>query len=247
MGTTAVMKQRRVGKPGGEQTGKQRGTVSEAERLMSGISGSALAVYGLKRRDWGGVALALIGGGLLYHSLNGQQALAHALGISPVLSTHSEQYVEVVKSVTINRPVEEVYRFWRNFENLPRFMRHLTSVEVLAEKRSRWTAHAPGGMTLTWEADIVNEKDKTLIAWQSVEGSDVNHRGIVRFAPASQGRGTEVLVELEYEPIAGVLGTAVAKLFGEEPNQQVEEDIRRFKQIMEAGEIPTTEGQARGR
>jgi uncharacterized membrane protein len=231
---------------GDEQTGTQRGIVSDAERLVSGIGGSALAVYGFKRRDWPGLALALIGGGLLYHSLNGQRALAHALGISPVLSTHGEQYVEVVKSVTINRPVEEVYRFWRNFENLPRFMRHLTSVEVLNEKRSRWTANAPGGMTITWEADIVNEKNNTLIAWQSVEGSDINHRGIVRFASAPQGRGTEVVVELEYEPIAGLLGTAVAKLFGEEPNQQVEDDIRRFKQFMEAGEIPTTDGQARG-
>ena len=102
-------------------------------------------------------------------------------------------------------------------------------------------------MEIAWEADIINEKENELIAWQSVEGSDIHHWGIVRFVPAPGGRGTEVKVELEYEPIAGLLGAAVAKLFGEEPNQQVEDDIRRFKQVMEAGEIPTTDGQPKGR
>jgi uncharacterized membrane protein len=221
--------------------------VSDGERMLSGIGGGILTLYGLKRMDWSGVALALVGGGLLYRALTGHSPLYHALGITTVTSTQGRQLVEVVKTVTINRAPEEIYRFWRNLENLPCFMTHLKTVEVLDDARSRWTADSPAGGSVTWEARIVNEKENELIAWQSLEGADVRHWGIVRFRPAPGGRGTEVKVELEYEPIGGTLGTAVAKLFGEEPAQQVEEDLRRFKQMMEAWEVPTTKGQPRGR
>jgi uncharacterized membrane protein len=220
--------------------------VSDGERFFAGLGGTALLLYGLRRRSWEGKALALLGGGLLYHGLSGQSPLYRALGFHTVRSTHGRQLLEVVKVMTVDRPVEEAYRYWRHFENLPRFMRHVKSVEIIDDKHSMWTASAPGGTSVTWKAEIVNEKPNELIAWQTVEDSAIRHWGIVRFTPAPGDRGTEVKVELEYEPVAGTLGAAIAQLFGEEPAQQVEEDLRRFKRIMEAGEIPTTEGQPAG-
>ncbi|HEX5580384.1 MAG TPA: SRPBCC family protein, partial [Gemmatimonadaceae bacterium] len=144
---------------------------------------------------------------------------------------------ERVESVTILSPREEVYEFWRDFQNLPRFMRHLESVRVLDDRRSHWVARAPAGRTVEWEAEIVEDRPNELIAWRSVAGADVDNAGHVRFSDAPGGRGTEVTVALRYDPPAGKLGAAVAKLFHEEPGQQVEEDLRRFKQVMETGDI----------
>ena len=126
-------------------------------------------------------------------------------------------------------------------------MRHLESVTVFDDKRSHWIVKAPADRHIEWDAEIVNEKVNQLIAWQSCEGADIDHWGVVRFTPAPGGRGTEVTVELEYEPIAGSFSAMIAKLFGEEPAQQIEEDLWRFKQLMEAGDVPTTKGQPRGK
>jgi uncharacterized membrane protein len=210
--------------------------VSNSERWVSSLCGVALLSYGLKRRGWGSFALGMMGAGLLLHGLSGRNWLYDALGIRMVRTTRGRQLVEVIKTMTINRRPDEVYEFWRNFENLPRFMRHLQFVKVLDEKRSLWVANAPGGITVKWEAKIVNEKPNELIAWESVEGADIRHWGVVRFFPVLGGKGTEIKVELEYEPIGGTMGTALAKIFGEEPAQQIEEDLHRFKQVMEAGE-----------
>lgn len=125
-------------------------------------------------------------------------------------------------------------------------MSHLESVEVLSDKHSRWRAKAPAGLSVEWEAEIVNEQPNALIAWQSREGSSISHWGAGRFNPAPGDRGTEVTVELEYEPLAGATGAVLVKLFGEEPSQQIETDLRRFKQVMETGEVPTTMGQPQG-
>jgi uncharacterized membrane protein len=154
-----------------------------------------------------------------------------------------------VKKVTIiNRPAEELYKFWRNFENLPRFMEHLVSVKGGAEnQRSRWIARAPGGATVEWDAEIVNERQNELIAWRSLPGSDVANAGSVRFEPCPDGRGTFVKIELEYDPPGGQLGAKFARLFGEAPEQQIADDLRRFKQLMETGEVSTTKGQPAGR
>jgi len=133
----------------------------------------------------------------------------------------------------VSRPVSEVYHFWRNFENLPRFMDHLESVTVLDENRSQWVAKAPAGMRVEWEATIHNEIENELIAWRSLPGADVNNAGSVHFTPVGEGQ-TEVRVVLSYEPPAGKVGATVAKLLGEEPSTQVEDDLRRFKQVMEA-------------
>ena len=220
--------------------------IADVERLICGITGTAFLVHGVKRRGWEGAATALLGAALLYMGATGRNALYRNLGIHLVRTTTGRQRCEVIKSMTINRPIGELFAFWRDLRNLPRFMSHLTSVEVLSDKRSRWKAKGPGGLPVEWEAEIVNEKVDALIAWQSCDGSSVANWGVVRFSPAPGGRGTEISVQLEYEPIGGSTGVALAKLFGEEPSQQIEEDLRRFKQIMEAGEIPTTAGQPRG-
>jgi uncharacterized membrane protein len=146
--------------------------------------------------------------------------------------------------ITVNRPTEEVYEFWRNFENLPRFMRHLESVKVLDNGRSRWKAMAPAGMSVEWEAEMTEDRPGELISWRSLPGSQVRNAGTVRFSSAPGGRGTEVRVDLEYAPPAGMVGTMVAKLFREEPGQQVHDDLRHFKQVLELGEIVLSDASA---
>ena len=143
----------------------------------------------------------------------------------------------VRKSITVAAQPEEVYAFWRDFQNLPRFMKHLESVQVLDEKRSRWVATAPAGKTVEWEAEMTEDRPNEEIAWRSVEGSDVHHEGRVRFLRAPRDMGTEIHVEMRYDPPGGVIGRTIAKLFIEEPGQQVAGDLRRFKQVMEAGEV----------
>jgi uncharacterized membrane protein len=145
--------------------------------------------------------------------------------------------VQVTKAITINRPVNEIYGFWRNFQNLPRFMDHLESVQVLDDRRSRWKAKAPAGTTVEWEAEINEDRPDQLISWRSLPDATVTNAGAVRFSPAPGNRGTEIIVDMRYDPPGGIIGAAFAKLFGEEPNQQVEDDLRRFKQVIETGEI----------
>ncbi|HWP42436.1 MAG TPA: SRPBCC family protein [Blastocatellia bacterium] len=142
-----------------------------------------------------------------------------------------------VETITINRPPEEVYGFWRDFQNLPRFMSHLESVRVIDGKRSHWVARAPAGMTVEWDAEIIEDAPNEVIAWRSLEGSGVPNAGSVRFSPAPGGRGTELRVQIEYEPPAGAIGAQIAKLTGEEPGQQLKGDLYRFKQVMETGEV----------
>lgn len=148
----------------------------------------------------------------------------------------------VSKSLIINRSPEELYRFWRDFENLPRFMKHLESVRVTADGRSHWVAKAPAGTSVEWDAEITEDRPNELIAWRSLEGSDVDNSGSVQFESAPGNRGTIVRVEIEYNPPGGVIGAAVAKLFGEEPGQQAQEDLRCLKQVMETGEVVLSDG-----
>lgn len=145
--------------------------------------------------------------------------------------------IHAKSSCIINKSPDEVYRFWRNFENLPRFMKHLESVQDLGAGRSRWTAKAPAGSTVSWEAEIVADVPGEVITWRSLQESDVDNAGAVRFERAPGNRGTIVRVNIEYKPFAGAVGAAVAKLFGEEPEQQFDDDLRRFKQVLEVGEV----------
>ncbi len=212
---------------------------SGTERWGSLIGGSALVLLGLKQRSLRGALMALAGGGLVYHGAAGKSSIQDAVGMN--------QSIKVEKTVTINKPADELYRYWHNFEYLPTFMKHLKSVKVLNGTRSHWIANAPLGTSVEWDADLVNDQENQLIAWASVEGADIDNSGFVRFTPAPGGRGTEVKVVIEYNPPGGVIAAGIAKLFGEEPEQQAGDDLRRFKQLMEAGEIATTEGQPSGR
>jgi uncharacterized membrane protein len=150
------------------------------------------------------------------------------------------------KSIIINSSPEELYQYWRDFENLPRFMHHLESVKVTGDGRSHWVATAPAGTTVEWDAEITEDRPNELIAWQSLEGADVYNRGSVRFERAPGNRGTIVRVEIDYDPPGGKLGAAVAKLFGEDPEQQVNSDLRRFKQVIETGEVVVSDATLRG-
>jgi len=227
--------------------------VGKTERLISGVAAAAVAAVGIRKRRLRPLLLP-IAGSLFSRAVTGRCAVNRAIGrnsakggrVSPVASVRRGEGVKVEKRVVVNRPVEEVYRFWRNFENLPRFMDHLESVTVLDETRSHWVAKAPAGTRVEWDASIHNEIENELIAWRSLEGADVNHAGSVHFTPAGQGQ-TEVRVVLSYEPPAGKVGAALAKLLGEEPSQQVDDDLRRLKQVLEATEIQTNSRQPAAR
>ena len=226
--------------------------VGQQERWLSSLGGGVLTLYGLRRGGFGGLLLAAAGGGLLYRGLSGHCDLYAALGINTTepqprsASVHHGAGIKLEKSVTINQPAEQLFQFWRNFENLPRFMQHLEAVQVLDERRSRWQAKAPAGTQVEWEAEIITEEPNRLLGWRSVGDSQIANAGSVRFEPLANGRGTVVKVALSYEPPGGQLGAWLAKLFGEEPEIQVEEDLRRFKQMAEAGEITTVSGQSAG-
>ncbi|MBN3883450.1 MAG: SRPBCC family protein [Nostoc sp. JL34] len=163
------------------------------------------------------------------------------------------QRIKVEKTLTINKPVEELYRFWRNFDNLPRFIKHLKEVRVYDEKRSHWISKGFLNESVEWDVVITEDRENELIAWTSVEGAAIETSGRVHFKPAPGDRGTEVKTIREFTPPGGAIGAAlakpvadIAKLFGEDPELQIKEDLRRFKMLMEAGEIATTEGQPRG-
>lgn len=155
--------------------------------------------------------------------------------------------IQVVESVIVNAKPARAYEQWRRLENLPTFMRHLERVEQKDGALSHWIARAPGGRTVEWDAEIVDETPGQVISWRSTGAADVTNSGTVRFVEEPAGRGTRIEVDLRYTPPLGGAGALVAKLFGEEPAQQLKEDLRRFKQILETGEIPTTEGQPSGR
>jgi uncharacterized membrane protein len=150
--------------------------------------------------------------------------------------------MEARTAITINASPDELYARWHDFEQLPTFMYHLESVSTTADGRSHWVAKAPAGTSVEWDAEITDDAPGQRIAWRSLEGATVENSGSIRFQPAPGGQGTEVYVELTYSPPAGALGAAVAKLFGEEPDQQISDDLRRFKQLVETGEIARSEG-----
>jgi uncharacterized membrane protein len=146
-------------------------------------------------------------------------------------------FIVLKRSITVNRSPEALYGFWKNLENLPQFMYHLQSVRNLGEGRSHWVTQGPAGTTVEWDAQITEDRPNVLLAWRSLEGADVDQSGVVRFERRPGDRGTAVRVEMQYRPPAGFAGAAVAALFNQAPEQQIYDDLRRFKQIMEIGEI----------
>jgi uncharacterized membrane protein len=242
---------------GGESAGGGVATnVGEVERWACAIGGGALALYGVTRGSLGGIALALVGAALVqrgvsghcnvYEAMNFSTAEGGALRNSENVSVPAERGTKVEKSVLINRPAAELYRYWRNFENLPRFMNHLESVTVTGGDRSHWVAKAPAGTTVEWDAEVYNEKEGELIAWRTLEGSQVASAGSVRFEEAPGGQSTLVRVSLKYDPPAGKIGALVARLFGENPEQQIDEDLERFRQLMETGNADAGRGASAG-
>lgn len=154
--------------------------------------------------------------------------------------------MEARNAITINASANAVYEYWRDFERLPTFMYHLESVQTTGDRESHWAAKAPAGRTVEWDAEITEDLPEERIAWRSLDGASVESSGWVRFKAAPGGQGTEVHVELTYSPPGGALGSLVAKLFGEEPGQQVSDDLRRLKQVLETGEIARSEGSPLG-
>ncbi|GGK29008.1 cyclase [Deinococcus malanensis] len=199
-------------------------------RMISGAAGGALLLMGLKKRGVLGLTLAGVGGYLAYRAATGQDPVMAAAGLSGNATAAKPIFVE--HSVVIDRPAQLVYAYWRKLENLPQIMSHLESVTVLDEKRSRWVAKAPLGTHVEWEAEIVNDKPGERIGWHSLPGATVDNAGSVQFE-SLPGGGTRVHVALSYRPPAGALGAAVAKLFGEEPSQQIAEDLQNFKATFE--------------
>jgi uncharacterized membrane protein len=214
--------------------------VPTAERAGSIGLGAALALYGLSRRSLGGTLLALAGGSLIFRGATGHCALYRKLGInSGRLNTDTgvpgNRGIKTEQSIEINKSPAEAYHFWRQLENLPRFMDHVETVERIDDKRSRWVVRGPLGARLEWQAEIINEHSDRMIAWESLPGSEVRNAGSVWFEPSENG-GTRVKVALQYQPPAGVVGASVAELLGEAPDQQLANDLRRFKEVIEGSD-----------
>ena len=223
--------------------------VGKYERMAMAIGGGALVGYALKNRSKSGIALGLMGAGLLYSGATGQCEVYRVLGVNTATESGDDvaRDVHVETSITIAASPEDLYSFWRNFENLPRFMEDLESVTQLEGNRSHWVAKGPGGKKVEWDAEIYNEKRGEFIAWRSLPESDITNAGSVHFETAPGGRGTYLKVVLNYNVPGGKAAALFAKLSGREPGQLVESNLKRLKQLIEAGEIPTTEGQTSGR
>jgi len=215
--------------------------VGNPERWVSVVAGSALAAYGLTRRSIPGLFVAALGGAIAWRGATGRCPLYQTLGISTAGNVDDDERhvsvpygrgIGVEESVIVDASPEELYLFWRNFENLPSFMSHLKSVKVIDDKRSHWIARGPAGRDAQWDAEIINEIPNELIGWRSVDGANVRNAGSVHFTRAN-GKGTEVKVELRYDPPAGVIGATIAKILGKDPAREVQEDLRAFKELIE--------------
>ncbi|HYE04136.1 MAG TPA: SRPBCC family protein [Planctomycetota bacterium] len=250
----------RIGSPadGGNASAtapRRRATnVAAGERAFSVAAGTALAALGLGRRSAAGLAVAAVGGALLHRGTTGHCSAYQALGVDTAHGRRSAEEevakrgIRVERSLQIARPAEELYAYWRELSNLPEFMHYLERVEVIDDRRSHWVAKPLTGLgdELSWDAEITADEPGARIAWRSLPGSTIASLGEVRFARALGDRGTDIRVTMEYVPPAGRLGHWVAKMLGTDPRKRMQDDLRRFKQLMELGEIPTNEGQPRG-
>ncbi len=217
------------------------GNVQGGERLASAAGGAALLYLGLRRGGLLGMLGAVIGGGLLARGISGRCAAKRALSPSPEEKQLAMEHgwntaAAAIRSITINRPRQEVYDYWRNFENLARFMRNISHIEVIDSKRSRWLLKAPFGQQLEWVSHVIEDIPGERIAWETEYDADVRSTGWVEFRDAPGGRGTEVRAMIAYEPPGGRLGHLAARLWKEDPNSRAQQDLHRLKQILETGE-----------
>lgn len=217
------------------------------ERWVSLAGGGLLCGLGITRTTPPLLSL-LAGGYLIYRAASGHCPVYQLMGVNRHAPHGSRAVVaaghgsKVEHAVTVSKSPDECYRFWRDFENLPRFMNHLEDVDTTTDGQSRWIARGPLGLKVQWEAKLTADEPGKLIAWKSLPGGDVDTAGSVHFTPAPDGRGTVVRVSLKYDPPGGATGGLVAKLFGEDPDHTVEEDLGRFKTLLETGRIDTAEG-----
>jgi uncharacterized membrane protein len=247
--------------PVGQYEAKQHGershpwteqNVGQLERGVSIASGAILALLGVGRGGLPGLLIGAVGGGLIYRGATGHCHAYQALGINTAEEEQQQSAgtgdIHVEQALLVNKSPEELYRYWRNFANLPSIMSHLKEVTVTDDRKSHWVAKAPKlyGGEVEWDAEITQDEPNSMIAWRSLAGADVDNNGLVRFSPGLGDRGTEVHVSINYSPPAGKVGDLVAKLFGYGASHQIREDLRSFKNTMEVGEVPTTEGQSRG-
>lgn len=212
--------------------------VSKAERVLSIIGGTALALFGLRRRSLAGLGIAVLGGTLIRRGITGHSRLYDRLGRGTAGAgegVRGNLGVKVERAVVVYAPRDRLYRSWRNFANLPRFMQNLQSVQTLDARRSHWVAKGPGGVPVEWDAEIINEVPNELIAWCST-GGNVDHAGSVRFEPGPGGRGTTVRVSLQYDPPGGSAGHTIASLIGGDAGARVEQDLEHLKRVIESGE-----------
>jgi uncharacterized membrane protein len=218
--------------------------ISQREKFISMAAGGGLLIAGLSRGKAGGLLLGLCGAALAYRGWTGHCQAYQMLGVdtsrhNPAVGVPAQQGYKVQRTLTIHRTAEDLFAYWRDLKNLPRVMRHLKSVDIVDEHRSRWTASGPLGVSVHWEAEIFNEREPELIAWRSLPGAPLETAGSVRFSPQPHDRGTAVTVSMKYNPPAGKVGATIASLLGSDVEQELDEDLRRFKSMMEAGEIPT--------
>jgi len=229
--------------PGDVQDARVRAgrNMSDADRWLSIAAGIGLAAFGLSRqKGFTGWALVGFGALLVRRGASGHCHTYELFGINTAGTGQDTRHalggrsgIIVDESVIINQPIEVLYRFWRNLENLPQFMRHLDSVERITETLSRWRANGPGNSVVEWNAEIINEVPNKVIGWQSVEGSDVVSAGSVNFDNLGQDRGTRVRVRLQYNPPGGKVGAAIVRLLGRDPATEIREDLLQFKQMVE--------------
>lgn len=208
-------------------------------RLLAGVLGGALAVIGVSRRDPLGYVLGALGLGLTTRAVTNMRnmRMMKRLGMDKTYRA-----IDIHKTINVQAPVDEVYAFWRNFENFPRFMTHLKEVHDTGPGQSHWVASGPAGVPVEWNATITEERPQEALAWQSTPDSEVKNSGRVHFQPNVQG-GTQIDVHMSYHPPAGVVGHAVATLFGDNPKQAMDEDLQRFKDMIEEGRTTQAGGE----
>jgi uncharacterized membrane protein len=213
-------------------------SVRQIEDWSALSSGAVLLLFGATRRDRVGLYAALASAPLLYRGLTGEWPIANGKRTDTRAALAGNRGLHVREAIRLEVPLEDVYRFWRRLDNLPRFMAYLASVtESSGGRRSRWVARGPGGVSVAWDAEIINEVENEVLAWRSLPDSDIVTAGSVNFVRARGGSATEITVNLQYAPPAGRGGAALAWLFGRAPSQTIREDLRRLKQLLEAGEL----------
>ena len=232
----------------------RRVNIGEAERLISIAAGIPVTIFGLTRGVRNGLVPTLLGSSLIFRGVTGYSFLYQVLGVStvkhsPAIATlPNNQGIRVKWAVTINASAEELYRYWRDFQNAPRFMENVESVQATGDRRSHWVAKTPLGMRVEWDAEVTNDEPGRLIAWRTTQGSFLAPSGgSVRFEPKRNGRETVVWLEIEFRQFRGPIGTMLGNILGQIPEQVARKDLERFKELMEAGEIATTAGQPSGR